>query len=138
MEIKTRPLNKGEIFPCSFKSAKSVFKDTAVTLNFGYTSRIYGTFARTPDAFYLKNKIGGSVIAAMSMYPRQENPLLCFYVLKKESFPSQLQKEFESKYLFRFYDFYQKLLKDNTLNDKEMLMLVELLGGTLKLHLVKY
>lgn len=138
MKVKTRPLNKGETFLCSFKRAKELFKDTSVMLNFAYTNRMYGTFARTPQAFYLKNNIKGAVIAHMGMYPRETEPLLSLFVQKKENISPKLQEEFETKYLPQFYDFYQRYFNDTSLNNQAISMLVELFEGTLKVHFVKH
>ena len=137
MEIKIRPLNTGESFLCSIKKAKEVFRDTSVTLSFAYTSRIYGTFSRTPDAFYLKNKIKGTVVASMAMHPTEKTPLLCFYVLKKKDISSQIQHEFETKFLLEFYHFYQTIANDQTLNNSSEKILVELLNGRLNMHKLK-
>lgn len=137
MEIKIRPLNEGELFPCSYKRAKELFKNTSVVLNFAYTSRVYGTFENTKDKFYLKNKIQGKIISSMYMYPRQAKPLLNFYVIKKSDFTSNLQNEFEKKYLPAFYDLYQVLSNANDQNTNTTLLMVELLGERLILHQLK-
>lgn len=136
MEIKIRPLNKGEIFPCSIRSAKKVFSDTPVILNFAYTSRIYGTFSHTPPAYYLKNKINGTVIASSCIHPREKQILLSFFVLKETQYTDELRKEFESKYLLEFYKLYKEMLDNTTLNEKAILMLVELVDDKLKSHLI--
>ena len=137
MEIKTRPLNTGETFACSFKKAKDVFKNTKVVLNFAYTGRDYGAFANTPSASYLKRNIKGRVIAFMCLYPSKERGMLCFFVIKKHDFNEPLKLDFEENFLPLFYDFYKKLSSDLSLNTVSEVMLVELIGGKLKLHQYK-
>lgn len=137
MKVYFRPLNSNEIFPCSVRKAKEIFKDTEVDLNFAYGCRIYGVFANTPPAFYLKNKIKGRVIATITMYPRVESININFFVIKAKDYNAQLQKEFEEKYLMEFYRLYESMLNDSTLNNKGVSMLVELIDGKLKLHVVR-
>lgn len=138
MEIKSRPLNEGETFPCSFKTAKSIFKDTAVFLDFAYLGRSYAVFANTPDAYYLKHKIKGYIVASMNMQPREERSILSFYVVRKRDFLPSLQTNFEKKYLPEFYDFYQRLLHTDTWEEKAVSMLVELADSELKSHIVRW
>ena len=54
MELKVGRLNNGEMFCCSGKKAKDLFKDTEIHLNFAFYGRIYGTFAETKAGYYLK------------------------------------------------------------------------------------
>lgn len=135
MKVKIRPLNKGELFPCTLKRAKELFEETAVILDFAHTGRTYVTFANTPSGFYLKNEIKGIVIASMYMYPGIKDPLLSFFVLKKTEFTFQLQDEFENKYLPEFYNFYHLL--SNAGSGESQTLLVELIDGKLRLHRVR-
>lgn len=137
MKVYFRPLNSNEIFPCSVRKAKEIFRNTDVTLSFAYGCRIYGAFLNTPPAFYLKNKIKGRVIADTTMYPRLKNMHISFFVIKAKDYNAQLQKEFEEKYLMEFYRLYESMLNDSTLNNKGVSMLVELIDGKLKLHVVR-
>lgn len=134
MEIKKRPLNTGETFCCSMKEAKEVFKDTAVFLDFAYLGRDYGTFARTPDRYYLQRKVTGRIVAHMNMYSKDKRPIIGFYVLKEKDFPSELRTEFEQKYLPEFYRLYNELFDDQSLISTTKQMMVELVDGKLKLH----
>ena len=95
MKIDVRPLYKGETFCCSIKSAKELFKDTPVYLDFSYLSRTFGTFAYTSDAYYVKNNIKGHVISSMYMRPRDENPIYSFYVIKNTLCSTQIKEEYE-------------------------------------------
>ena len=138
MKTKSRPLNQSECFICSFKEAKDVFKDTDITLDFGYLGRDYGTFANTPDARYLKTKIQGRVVASMYMSPRQACSILSFYVIKKNTLTTLLIQKFEKDFLPIFYEFYQMWLYNKEDDNIIGLMLVELLDGKLKLHQINY
>lgn len=137
MEILSRPLNKGEVFPCSFKSAKSFFKDTDVVLNFAKYSRVFGTFANTTDAFYVKKNISGRIIASMYMHYKKPCPLLNFFVLKDCDFNEALTNKFESKVLLHFHNFYTEVYNTPTKNQTEV-MLVELQNSDLKMHRFKF
>jgi hypothetical protein len=138
MEIKSCPLNRGEVFPCSYAKAKKIFINTPVILNFAYTSRIYGTFCNTPDRFFVKKNINGTIIASMYMRPMEIRPMLCFYVLKEHQYSNQLRKEFEDMYLNLFFDFYSSLaICDSDIRDVH-LMLVELKNNCFSLHQTKY
>ncbi len=136
MEIRTRPLNRGECFPCSFSQAKDIFKNTTVVLDFAYLERNYSAFANSKAGFYLKNKIKGYIILSMYMQPRDPRPILCFYVLNDRVFNSNLQNEVVQKFLPEYYRFYQMQLEGDIIEGKN-LMLVELIDGQLKLHRIK-
>ena len=134
MDIKTRPLNKGETFCCSFKKAKEIFKDTEVFLNFAYTGRHFSTFAETPDGYYWARNVKGKVICEMLTSSGKERPILSFYVLKEKNFSDELKDEFEQKCLPEFYRLYKELLNDHVLAQNTKMMLVEFFDGKLKLH----
>lgn len=136
MEIKSRPLNRGECFPCSFNQAKAIFKNTTVFLDFAYLGRNYCAFANSKAGFYLQNKIKGYIILSMYMQPKDSRPILSFYVLNDRFFNSQLQEEVVHKYLPEYYRFYQTQLAGSIIDDKN-LMLVELIDGQLRLHKIK-
>ena len=111
MRVLSRPLNKGEVFPCRISKAKNTFSETTVVLNF--STRIYGTFKNTFDMFYLKNNIKGIVISSMYMHPGEQNPFLNFYVIKKEQFTDKLQLEFEEKFLKEYFVFYKDCVRNS-------------------------
>ena len=134
MEIKTRTLNKGETFCCSFRKAKELFKNTDIVLNFGYTSRTFGTFIKSPTFFYVKNYIKGKVIASMYSYSNKETSLLNFYVVQEALFNENLKQTFEESYLPKFYDFYVNRASDTNLSLKTKVLLIEFVNGTLKQH----
>jgi hypothetical protein len=136
MEIKKRPLNKGEYFPCSFSQAKAIFQNTDVFLDFAYLGRCYSAFQNTQEGFYLKNKIKGYVVLSMHMEPKYPRPILSFYVVNDKVFNPHLQDEIVNKYLPEFYSFYQ-MQAQSPLMDGKNLMLLEVIDGTLKLHKVK-
>jgi len=134
MEIHCRPLNSGEMFCCSAKKAKDIFKDTEIHIDFAYLGRDFSTFAETPDAYYCKRCVKGRVIASLFMQSNNKKAILSFYVLKESMFSYELKKEFEQVHLPEFYRLYQNLINDHTLSRSNVLMLVELIDGKLKLH----
>mgnify|MGYP003298527029 CR=1 FL=1 len=134
MEVKIRPLNKGETFCCSVKCAKSLFKNTNVFLNFAFLGRDYATFANTKDAYYLKNKIKGRVIASLYAHSKTEKSILSFYVLKQDDFSQDLKKEFELVYMPKLIDFYLAQLNVDGLSDHTKMILIEFYKGQLFLH----
>ena len=128
MEIRVRPLNKGETFACSIKKAKNIFKSTDVVLNFAFATRQYGLY----NIYSKKNN--NRVVASMHMYNEQKRVLLNFYALKQDIFTETLKEEFENNFLVKFYDFYQSLQIDKNLISKDHLMLVELNNGELRMY----
>ena len=137
MEIKVRPLNKGETFTCSIKKAKEYFKNTSVVLNFAYTNRVYSTFANTPHAVYLKNRIKGIIVSSMFMSSQREKALLSFYVIKDKDMPCQLKNEFENNYLPEYLKFYRSIYNNKNPNGIESTMIIELINGTFKIHYIQ-
>ena len=134
MELKIRPLNRGETFCCSVKCAKSFFKNTQVFLNFAFLGRDYATFAHTSDAYYLKNKIKGRVIASLYAHSKTEKSILSFYALKQDEFSQELKKEFELLYIPKLLDFYHTQLKRDGVSDHTKMMLIEFYKGQLLHH----
>ena len=138
MKVLSRPLNKGETFPCSIRSAKELFKDTDVTLNFSYTARTYGTFVNTPDMFYCRNNIRGVILSSMYMYTCNHDAMLSFYVVKSNKFNRDLQTEYESEFLPQYLQLYKRLVVVGPHNSETTVMLVELVDNALKLHTFKF
>ena len=135
MKVKKGKLNPGEIFPCAISAAKKVFGDTDVFLNFASILKDYGTFANTPDRFYVKHNVKGRILAAM--YGKQcEEQMISFYRLKDCEYSDELKAEFEDKYLPEFYRLH-KTLEDIGDGNRVHLMLVELTEHKLKLHEIK-
>ena len=102
MDIKSRPLNKGEIYGCSFKKAKEIFKDTDIHLSYGVGGRYFGYFLGTPLATYCNKHLFGRVIASMGVCANIQATTVTFYALKKTEFSEELQCEFEEKILPRY------------------------------------
>ena len=134
MEIKIRPLNKGETFCCSVKCAKSFFKTTEILLNFAFSGRDYSTFAHTKDSYYLKSKIKGRVVASLYAHSKTEKSILSFYVVKQNDFSQNLKNQFELIYMPKLVDFYHSQLKREDLSDHTKMILIELYCGQLFLH----
>ena len=137
MEIKVRSLNKGECFCCSMKSAKEMFKNTPIKLNFAYYSRDYKTFAETTDSYFLKRNISGRVVVSFYMHSGLENPSLNFYVIKEINYSEKLRMEFEKTYLTALMEFYRSMLVESFSNlVQTKVMLVELLDENFKSHTI--
>ena len=134
MKITVRPLNNGEVFPCSLHIAKQIFRTTSIHLNFAYYGRDFGTFARTPDFYLVKKNIKGCVITSMYIREKQEDPILSFYVLKEMSWTKELKNEFEQTFLPEYYRLYNSLAFRETSENTTHMIITELVEGELKLH----
>ena len=137
MRVVKRNINKGEVFPCTFKTAKSIFNNTDVELNFACYGRDFGTFANTPDRFYVKHNVKGKVVAAMYIRNKYPNPLLNFYVLKSAEYSDELRVVFERDCLQEFYSLYNRA-SAGELTQETHLMLVALYNGKLVIHKTSY
>ena len=137
MKVVVRSLNSGETFPCTVKSAKSIFHQTEVTLNFAKYGRDFGTFSNTPDNFFVQRHVKGHIIASMYAHVGVTKAMLSFYVIKQKDYGlSQIQR-FEEECLPRFYDFYNKIIKSNDIFGACYIMLAELLDGNLNFYTTK-
>ena len=133
MQVKTRTLNDGETFCCSLQKAKELFKNTDTVLNFGYTSRNFGTFVGTPDYYYVKKNIKGKVLASMYSYSVEQTTMLSFYPVSKSKLNENLKQVFEKIYLPKFYDIYINRVP-NEKAIKTKVLIVELVENGLKEH----
>jgi hypothetical protein len=134
MKIYFRPLSKGEIYCCSLKSAKDLFKNTAVKLNFTYGGREFSKGLQHPIYRYAKRNVKGKVIAYTTISLREESPLLNFFELKESEYPQELREEFETKLLPEFYRIYNLCLENQSLVADTVLALVEMFDNKLILH----
>lgn len=134
MQVRVRPLNKGEVFCCSLSAAKKVFKDTGITLNFAYYGRNYSAFDNTFYSSYLASNIKGYIIAFMSMESNYDHPILSFYALRETMFSPLMRREFEAKYLPEFLHLYNKQMSDKTLKTITEFIIVELWDGKMVFH----
>lgn len=138
MQVRVRPLNKGEVFCCGISKAKALFRETPVILDFAYYGRDFAPFLGTElDRFAYKH-VQGRVVAVMQMVDGEESPLLSFKVIKEEKFSSELKKEFETKYLPEFYRLYQTKKDVESIIRKTTVILVALHDGKLKLYQTTY
>ena len=137
MKVEVRHLNSGEIFPCSVKSAKSIFHQTDVTLNFAQYGRDFGTFSNTPDRFFVQRNIKGRVIACMYAHVGVAKAMLSFYVIKQMDYGLTQIERFEKECLPRFYDFYNQILNSDDIFGTCYTMFVELLNGNLNVYTTK-
>ena len=110
MKLRVRNLNKNEMFCCSIKEVKDVFKDCDVSVWFFHRSYC-------SDTIYLEPKMEGKVIAHFGIThtsggigTRDHTPvaILNFYVLKKYEMSSELHQEFVEKILPKIYEGYRK------------------------------
>ena len=137
MKVVVRRLNSGEVFPCTVKSAKSIFNQTEVTLNFAQYGRDFGTFSNTPDRFFVQRNVKGHIIASMYAHVGVTNAMLSFYVIKQKDYGLPQIERFEKEILPSFYDFYSKIIKSNDIFGSCYIMLVELLDGNLNVYTTK-
>ena len=134
MRIEVRVLNKGEVFPCSIKKAKELFKNTALVLNFAKYGRVFGTFSNTPDKFYVKHNVKGTVVAASYMSCGVESSMISFYVLKATEYSNVLKEKFETEFLPEFLRLYETIRYRNEEKNITNLLLIELVNNELKTH----
>lgn len=133
MQIYKRQINKNEIFCCSLKDAKELFRDTEVNLQFAYPLRDYEYFYQYMS--FLKKHVKGKVIASMEMAAHQTDPSLSFYVLNEKEFSEELKKEFKSNVLPKFYQFYLSKLYDSAIHMPTLYhMLAEILGNKINIY----
>ena len=140
MEVKTCPLNRGEIVCCAIKDAKEIFKDTKVSLNFALSyARTYSAEERTKDYSYSKRNIKGCVICSADAVSTAvgSNASVWFYALKQDNYTEELRKEFTQKCLPQIYSVCMEVLNNNTVQDISMRALVELYNGKLIFHKFK-
>ena len=78
MKIDSRPLNKGETFCCSMRAAKELFRNYNITLNFSYLGRDFGTFAETPDRYYVERNVKGRIVSSLYMRTNDKNAILSY------------------------------------------------------------
>ena len=135
MRILSRPLNKGETFCCSMRAAKELFRNYDITLNFSYLGRDFGTFAETPDRYYVERNVKGRIVSSLYMYTNQARPILSFYVLKEENYSPELRTQYEKEFLPEHLRMYKELTKNpeaKKIDDK--IMLVTLKDGKFNLY----
>ena len=131
----SRPLNKGETFCCSMRAVKELFREYNITLDFSYLGRDFGTFAETPDRYYVERNVKGRIVSSLYMYTNQARPILSFYVLKEENYSPELRTQYEKEFLPEHLRMYKELTKNpeaKKIDDK--IMLVTLKDGKFNLY----
>ena len=116
------------------KTAKDIFRNTELCLNFACYGRNYQTFSNIPDYYYVKHNVKGIIIAASYMHNRELSPLLSFNVIKQTDITPEIKKEFEQRFLPEYYKLYIEKLNSKILIPKTTVLLTELYDGKLKLH----
>ena len=135
MKIDSRPLNKGETFCCSMRAAKELFRNYDITLNFSCYGRDFGTFAETPDRYYVERNVKGRIVSSLYMRTNDKSAILSFYVLKEENYSPELRTQYEKEFLPEHLKMYKELTKDpgaKKVDDK--IMLVTLKDGKFNLY----
>lgn len=134
MKIYYRQLNKGEIYCCSVKKAKELFKETEAKLNFTHGGNEFEKNLEHPMYRYAKKVVKGKVIAHAIFMSGYDEALINFLGLPYFEYSQNLQKEFEENYLPEFYNLYIAQKNDQKMIPLSKLMIVELIDGKLKLH----
>lgn len=132
MKIYYKKCNINEKYCCTLKVVKEIFNDTKIKINFGAFGRKYNPLSNEPGYNYFKKKIKGDIIAKLFVEYGNCNPMLSFYVVKEESFTTNLKEEFENKILLEMLEFYKKTI---LLNNKFSFFLVELINNQLITHI---
>lgn len=135
MRMLSRPLNKGETFCCSMRTVKELFREHNITLDFSYLGRDFGTFAETPDRYYVERNVKGRIVSSLYMRTNDKNAILSFYVLKEQNYSPELKKQYEKEFLPEYLRMYKELTKDpeaKKIDDK--MMLVTLKDGKFNLY----
>ena len=134
MKIYSRPINTGETFCTSIKTAKTVFKNTEIKLCFGEFERKYNPYKNEFGYGYYKKKIRGTVVAEMILQPGVNSPLLSFYVLKSNEISIELINDFQNNVLHQLFEIYNQFQQGNPDLQKDTGIWVELLNGKFYVH----
>lgn len=134
MKIYSRPINIGETFCTSIKSAKTVFKSTEINLCFGEFSRKYNPYKNEFGYVYYKNNIHGTVVAKMILQPGVNCPMLAFYVLKSNEVSIELINDFQNNVLHQLFEIYNQFQQGNPDLQKDTGIWVELLNEKFYIH----
>ncbi len=134
MKVYSRPINTGEAFCTSIKTAKSIFENTEVKLCFGEFRRQYIPYKNEFGFGYYKKNISGIVVATMTLEPSVKCPLLSFYVLKSNAFSEALKKHFENEVLYRLLEIYNQFCNEDSLQQRKTMIWVELLNDKFNIH----
>ena len=124
--------SRGEMFCCSLKKVKQIFRETDVIINFSALGRRYGNRNYT----FRKEKIKGKIIFSTYFSNQKANPILSFYLIKEEECTAELREEMETKYLPLLYTEYCRFLNDQTLISNHTFICIELFEGKLYYHFV--
>lgn len=129
--------NRKEMFPCSKKKIKEIFKNTLIDIRFEH--EIFLDDNNDTCYKYIKNSVKGTVIADVLLGIRQPNPLLSIYALKKGEFSDALVNQVENIYLNKILDIYMKLLHDIDSTDTyiKTYIILEFLDNKLKMHVAE-
>ena len=133
MKIYYRPVNSGETFCVSVKTAKSIFKDTNVKLCFGEFQRHYIPHNNEFGYAYWKKNISGAVVAQTILEPGVDCPLLCFYVVKSTDVSPSLKNDFE-KVLCSLFETYNQFINSEISRQQKTIIWVEMIDNRFHVH----
>ena len=134
MKVYSRPLNEGETFCTSIKTAKAIFRDTEVKLCFGEFGRQYNPYKNEFGYGYYKKNIKGTVVASMILHPGVNSPLLGFYVVKSDSVSDSMKDYFEKDMLCKLRLLYDEFCGGDPRKQKDTIIWVEWLNDKFNTH----
>ena len=134
MKVYSRPINAGETFCTSIKTAKSVFKNTEIELCFAEFGRKYNPHNNEFGFGYYKKNIRGKVVASMILHPGVNCPMLAFYVFKSNEISIELINNFQNNVLYQLFEIYNQFQQGNPDLQKDTGIWVELLNEKFYIH----
>jgi len=134
MKVYSRPINAGETFCTSIKTAKSIYENTEIHLCFGEFGRQYNPHKNEIGFGYYSKNIRGKVVANMILHPGVDCPLLSFYVIKSNDISTELKNHFQHDILYQLLEIYNQFLMGNPFLQKSMVVWVELINENFYIH----
>lgn len=132
MEKTIKAANKDETYYCSLRDVKNIFADTQAKVFFVSGESFHAYLYRIER--YVKEKIIGAIVCAVTMNTRSAHPQIDFHAIKETQYSEELRQLFVDECLPQMYDFYQEHLNDQSQICREILMLIELLNGKFIIH----
>ena len=123
--------NTHETYCCSLRLLKDTFKDTNITIDFGYFSRKHSTNIYNREHFFCKKNIRGEVVLSLEMVNSIDSPILSLYSIStKKNNILKIQEEFNCNIIDKVKEFYIEHL--NSIRDSfHYILLVDLFEGHL-------
>ena len=133
MKIYSRPINTGETFCTSIKTAKSFFENTNIKLCFGEFRRQYVPHKNELGYAYWKKNIQGKVVAKTTLEPGVDSPLLSFYVVKSTDVSNLMKEEFENV-LYKLLEMYNQFINSKISQQQTTIIWVEMINNKFHIH----